>query len=80
MVKNFRIDGAVRALAARKIEQTLTGGAADVPEEFVGPGNRVGREQYVVQFTKTVRRDDWFILETIYGCSGDASAGECIIK
>ena len=78
VVEQFRIDDAEGTLPLRQIEEAPAGGAADVPEKLVCPGNRVRREEYVVQFTETVRRDDRFILEAIECCTGDASAGECV--
>lgn len=40
-VENLRIDHAAGTLATSEIKHSLAGGAADVPKELVGPGNRV---------------------------------------
>ena len=58
-----------------QIDHRSAGSAADVAEQFVSPGDRMRRQQHIVERTEPVRRSDRLGVKTIQGGPCDAAAG-----
>lgn len=74
-IEHFGVHDTAGALAAGERDHALAGRAADVAEQFVGPGDRVGREEDVIEIAEAMGFDDRLVGETIECRAGDSSLG-----